>query len=53
VYHPEREHRGNYVPTVLNRRYDAFIHCDATTALALLHPIEPARDEAGTYPVGL
>ena len=53
VYHPEREHRGNYVPTVLNRRYDAFIHCDATTALAPLHPIEPARGEAETYPVGL
>ncbi|MPY79904.1 MAG: erythromycin esterase family protein [Actinophytocola sp.] len=53
VYHPEREHLGNYVPTVLNRRYDAFIHCDNTQALAPLHPIEPVRGEAETYPVGL
>jgi hypothetical protein len=25
VYRPEHEHRGNYVPTVLPRRYDAFL----------------------------
>ncbi|WP_446215626.1 erythromycin esterase family protein [Micromonospora sp. IBHARD004] len=24
VYHPERERLGNYVPTVLGDRYDAF-----------------------------
>ncbi|TVY10251.1 erythromycin esterase family protein [Paenibacillus cremeus] len=32
VYHPRRE-RGNYVPTVLPQRYDAFVHMDATTAV--------------------
>lgn len=32
VYHPERE-RGNYVPTVVSRRYNAFIHLDYTKAL--------------------
>jgi erythromycin esterase-like protein len=33
VYHPERERWGNYVPTVLGRRYDAFLWFDETTAL--------------------
>ncbi|WP_151736901.1 erythromycin esterase family protein [Paenibacillus tengchongensis] len=32
VYHPERE-RGNYVPTVISRRYNAFIYLDHTKAL--------------------
>ncbi|MBD3919378.1 erythromycin esterase family protein [Paenibacillus sp. PR3] len=35
VYHPERE-RGNYVPSVLPERYDAFIYFDETTALSPL-----------------
>ena len=35
VYHPERE-RGNYVPTVVSKRYDAFIYFDKTHALAPL-----------------
>ncbi|WP_020620789.1 erythromycin esterase family protein [Paenibacillus daejeonensis] len=35
VYHPERE-RGNYVPTVVSKRYDAFIYFDQTHALAPL-----------------
>jgi erythromycin esterase-like protein len=39
VYHPQYE-RGNYVPTVLPERYDAFIHVDETTALAPLS-VEP------------
>jgi erythromycin esterase-like protein len=33
VYHPERERWGNYVPTVLGERYDAFVWFDETTAL--------------------
>lgn len=33
VYNPEVEHRGNYVPTLLTRRYDAFIFIDETEAL--------------------
>ncbi|MCE3199616.1 erythromycin esterase family protein [Paenibacillus sonchi] len=36
VYHPERE-RGNYVPSILPKRYDAFIYLDHTRALA---PVE-------------
>ncbi|MCR2802725.1 erythromycin esterase family protein [Paenibacillus soyae] len=35
VYHPERE-RGNYVPTVVSKRYDAFIYFDETRALVPL-----------------
>lgn len=37
VYHPEYERRGNYVPTVMEERYDAFVYFDRTEAL---HPIE-------------
>jgi erythromycin esterase-like protein len=33
VYHPERERWGNYVPTVLGERYDAFVWLDETAAL--------------------
>jgi erythromycin esterase-like protein len=41
VYHPERE-RGNYVPTVISKRYDAFIYIDRTKALSPLS-LEPAH----------
>lgn len=34
VYHPEREYPGNYVPTLLTRRYNAFIFIRETKALA-------------------
>jgi erythromycin esterase-like protein len=43
VYRPQRERFGNYVPTILHRRYDAFIHCDHSTALNPLHQFEHAR----------
>lgn len=33
VYHTEYEHHGNYVPSKLSERYDAFIYVDKTTAL--------------------
>ncbi|MEV0231942.1 erythromycin esterase family protein [Nonomuraea sp. NPDC050786] len=48
VYHPERERWGNYVPTVMGRRYDAFIWLDATKALHPLHgePWHDAEPEA-------
>jgi erythromycin esterase len=38
VYHPGSERYGNYVPTVLPRRYDAFLYLDETRALRPLHP---------------
>ena len=37
VYRPEREKRGNYVPTVLGERYDAFLYLEETTPLQPLH----------------
>ncbi|ELZ36540.1 erythromycin esterase [Halorubrum saccharovorum DSM 1137] len=52
VYRPKNE-SGNYVPTVLPERYDAFLHIDETTAL---HPIEfhPDRERVPElYPYGL
>lgn len=36
VYHPEFEHHGNYVPSRLSERYDAFIYVDETKALSKL-----------------
>lgn len=53
VYRPEFERYGNYVPTVLPRRYDAFMYIDQTKALHPLH-IEPIRtEEPETYPWGI
>ncbi|MFD1562640.1 erythromycin esterase family protein [Haloarchaeobius amylolyticus] len=52
VYHPDRE-SGNYVPTVLPDRYDAFIHLDETSAL---HPLVQHADRTHVpdlYPWGL
>lgn len=52
VYNPEHERFGNYVPTVLTERYDAFIYLDRTQALNPLH-LEPCAEKApDTYPWG-
>ena len=54
VYHPERERFGNYVPTVLGERYDAFCYLDDTSALRPLTPEEPpASGDLETFPSGL
>lgn len=37
VYNPAQEHRGNFVPTRLGQRYDAFIFFQQTTTLKPLH----------------
>lgn len=53
VYHPEYERHGNYVPTELKRRYDAFLFIDQTRGLS---PIAAEFDRAEipeTYPRGL
>ena len=54
VYHPKYEHLGNYVPTVLPRRYDAFLYFDQTEALHPL-PIVPRIEQEmpETYPSGV
>jgi erythromycin esterase len=38
------------VPTILDQRYDAFIHCDHSEALRPLHQFELAEDEKETHP---
>lgn len=47
VYHPEYEPFGNYVPTALAKRYDAFLYIDQTQALHPLHPEPPPRRSGG------
>ena len=55
VYNPEYERYGNYVPTNLAKRYDAFLHIDKTCALHPLHMPEIKEDEdlPETFPSGL
>jgi erythromycin esterase len=50
-YEPRRDRLGNWVPTVLGRRYDAFLSFEMTEALHPLH-LEPAGlgGERETYP---
>jgi erythromycin esterase len=51
VYHPDYERLGNYVPTSLSRRYDAFIYLHETTALHPLHiEAEASVEPPETYP---
>ncbi|MGY5850209.1 erythromycin esterase family protein [Salegentibacter sp. F14] len=52
VYHPDHE-RGNYVPSRLSDRYDAFLFIDRTRALhpLKLHPNPELTPE--TYPFGI
>ncbi len=53
VYHPQLEQYGNYVPSILPLRYDAFIYLDETKALHPLH-IEPDGHQVPeTYPFGV
>jgi erythromycin esterase-like protein len=51
VYRPQLESRGNYVPSVIPKRYDAFLFIDKTSAL---HPIRiPLKAEPpDLYPFG-
>lgn len=52
VYHPEYEY-GNYVPTILPLRYDAFIYLDETTAVHPLHIQPDGTQIPETYPFGV
>jgi erythromycin esterase len=47
VYDPAYERYGNYVPTVLPRRYDAFLYLDETRAL---HPLRMRTRQDGKPP---
>lgn len=54
VYNPTTEHWGNYVPTVVTRRYDAFIFTDASRALDALHlPADTQEQPPETWPSGM
>lgn len=50
VYHPEQEKSGNYVPSVMNSRYDAFIYVDKTNALYPLHLRPDGHKVPETFP---
>lgn len=51
VYDPARERYGNYVPTVLPRRYDAFLYFEETRAVFPLHiAVEEMEEAPETYP---
>jgi erythromycin esterase-like protein len=54
VYHPDRESRGNYVPSVLPYRYDAMLYVDRSHAL---HPLKMQatmpHEPPETYPSGM
>lgn len=54
VYHSHRERLGNYVPTYLTDRYDAFLFLDKTKALHPLH-LEPHNraEPPETFPWGV
>ena len=52
VYRPAYESYGNYVPSVLPRRYDAFIFIDKTKAVHPLHLTPYETQMPDTYPFG-
>lgn len=53
VYDPRTEHWGNYVPTILPQRYDAFLYIEETKAVDPLHMAVLVDGEPPeTYPSG-
>ena len=50
VYEPDHERWGNYVPTVVPARYDAFIFIDETRALSPLHLPVKVGEVPETFP---
>ena len=53
VYNPIYEKYGNYVPTIVPLRYDAFIFLDETKALNPLHLKPDGHLMPETYPFGV
>lgn len=53
VYHPEHEKYGNYVPSILPLRYDAFVFLNETKALHPLHIKPDGGQMPETYPFGV
>lgn len=53
VYDPDHERWGNYVPTIVPGRYDAFLYIDETRAVDPLHmPVHAGAEPPETYPSG-
>jgi len=53
VYNPRTERWGNYVPSIVPRRYDAFIFVDSSRALDALHlPPDMHQQPPDTWPSG-
>lgn len=50
VYEPEDDYLGNYVPSKIARRYNAFIYIDQTNALHPLHIQPDGHKIPDTYP---
>ena len=54
VYDPAMERFGNYVPSIVPRRYDALLFIDETRAVDPLHmPLHVADELPETYPTGM
>lgn len=53
VYNPEHERFGNYVPTIIPKRYDAFLYIDETSALHPIHIQPEGSQMPETYPFGM
>jgi erythromycin esterase-like protein len=54
VYRPDAEAYGNYVPTVLPRRYDALVYLEESRALRPLHvPASFEHEVPETFPSGV
>lgn len=54
VYDPAWERAGNYVPTIMPRRYDALLYIDESHALHPLHmPAHVDGEPPETYPSGM
>ncbi|MBS1914742.1 MAG: erythromycin esterase family protein [Bacteroidetes bacterium] len=53
VYNSAYEQYGNYVPSILPMRYDAFIYLDETKALHPLHLKTEMHEMPETYPFGV
>ena len=54
VYDPRTEHWGNYVPTIVPKRYDAFLFIEETQGVDALHmPVLVDGEPPETYPSGM
>ena len=53
IYNPQYEHLGNYVPSLIPHRYEAFVYLDKTVALHALHIKSDGHQMPETFPFGM